>query len=285
VINPYIFREYDIRGVVGKDLTDEAVHLLARGYGTFFKHANVKSISIGGDVRLSTNHIRNILIDEISHCGIHVIDIGDTPTPVQYFSMFHLPVDAGIMITGSHNPPDYNGFKLTLNKAPVFGADIQKIKKIIDSNSFSQGQASTEKVSVTEDYIKHIAENVSIDRPLNIILDSGNGAAGSVAGPLFKALGQNAPDIYPEPDGNFPNHHPDPTVVDNIQDLIHKVKTERADFGVGYDGGKDKKTEIFESVADKLDNLKVDLKKAVENEEYERAADLRDKIKKIESES
>jgi phosphomannomutase/phosphoglucomutase len=154
--------------------------------------------------------------------------------------MFHLAVDAGIMITGSHNPPDYNGFKLTLNKAPVFGRDIQKIKEIINSNSFSHGRAAFEKVSVIEDYINHIAGNITINKPLNIILDSGNGAAGPVAGPLFKALGQNAHDIYPEPDGNFPNHHPDPTVVDNIQDLIHNVKNKDADFGVGYDGDGDR---------------------------------------------
>ena len=229
VINPYIFREYDIRGVVGKDLTDDAISLLARGYGTFFKKAGVNSISIGGDVRLSTEHIRNILIDKITKCGIHVVDIGPSPTPLQYFSMFHLDVDAGIMITGSHNPPDYNGFKLTLNKAPVFGNDIQEIKKIIDSENFSQGNAGSEKASVKDDYISYIADNINIDRSLNVILDSGNGAAGAIAGPLFKALGTNARDIFPEPDGTFPNHHPDPTVVDNIQDLIQTVRSEKID--------------------------------------------------------
>jgi len=240
MINPYIFREYDIRGVVGQDLTDEAITFLARCYGTYFKQAGVKSISIGGDVRLSTNHIRSILIEEITNCGIHVIDIGDVPTPIQYFSMYDLAVDAGVMITGSHNPPNYNGFKLTLNKAPVFGKEIQKIRAIIDSNRFSKGRATSENISVTADYIKHISENINIQKSLNIILDSGNGAAGSVAGPLFKVLGQNARDIFPEPDGNFPNHHPDPTVVDNIQDLIHTVKNEGADFGVGYDGDGDR---------------------------------------------
>ncbi len=240
MVNPYIFREYDIRGIVGQDLTDETIALLARGYGAFFKHADVSRISIGGDVRLSSNHIRNILIDEITRCGIDVIDIGEVPTPVQYFSMYNLPVDAGIMITGSHNPPDYNGFKLTLKKAPVFGEDIQRIRTIIESKSFTKGRARSEKISVTADYIKHISENINIQKPLNIILDSGNGAAGSVAGPLFKDLGQNARDIFPEPDGNFPNHHPDPTVVENIQDLIQTVKTEKADFGVGYDGDGDR---------------------------------------------
>jgi phosphomannomutase/phosphoglucomutase len=240
VINPYIFREYDIRGIFGKDLTDETVSLLARGYGTFFRQANVKSISLGGDVRLSTEPIRHILIDEITRCGIHVVDIGPVPTPVQYFSMYHLNVDAGIMITGSHNPPEYNGFKLTLNKAPVFGQDIQKIKNITDSGNFIRGSAESEKISISEDYIRYVSENIRIKKSINVILDSGNGAAGAVAGPLFKALGVAAKDLYPEADGNFPNHHPDPTVVENIGDLIKTVKNEGADFGVGYDGDGDR---------------------------------------------
>ncbi len=240
MINPYIFREYDIRGVINKDFTDSVISQLAKGFGTFFKRSGVNSISIGGDVRLSTPHIREILLEEITKCGINVIDIGPVPTPVQYFSMFHLPVDGGIMITGSHNPPDYNGFKVTLKKSPVFGEDIQIIRQMIDSGEFTRGQGSQEKVKIIDDYINHIKNSIQLKRPLNIILDSGNGAAGPVAGPLFTALGQEVVDLYPEPDGNFPNHHPDPTVVENIQDLIKNVKEKNADFGVGYDGDGDR---------------------------------------------
>jgi phosphomannomutase/phosphoglucomutase len=239
-MNPYIFREYDIRGVINKDFTDPVLSRLGKGFGTYFKRAGVQSISIGGDIRLSTPHIRDILIEEITKCGIHVFDIGPVPTPVQYFSMFTLPVEGGIMITGSHNPPDYNGFKLTLRKAPIFGKDIQKIKTIITSEKFSRGHGSTEKVNLIDEYINHIKNNIEIKRPLNIILDSGNGAAGPVAQPLFKSLGLDVIDLFPEPDGNFPNHHPDPTVPENIQTLISQVKKSKADFGVGYDGDGDR---------------------------------------------
>lgn len=240
MINPYIFREYDIRGVVGKDLTDDAIRNLGRAYGTYFKQNGATKISIGGDIRLSTPHIRNILLEEISACGLDIINIGDVPTPVQYFSMYHLPVDAGIMITGSHNPPDYNGFKLTLHKAPVFGQQIQDIKHIIEQGKFSSGRGRIEEVNVIDDYIENIQKSVKINSSLDIILDSGNGAAGLVAKPLFKALGLDVTDLHPEPDGNFPNHHPDPTVVENIQELISEVKVRGADFGVGYDGDGDR---------------------------------------------
>ena len=240
VINPYIFREYDIRGVIDKDFTEETLTLIAKGFGTYFKQAGINAISIGSDVRISSPMIRNLLVEKISNAGINVIDIGAVPTPLQYFSMYHLPVEGGIMITGSHNPPDYNGFKITLKKAPVFGEEIQKIKSIINYGNFSSGGGSVEQISVLDDYMNHIVNTVQIKRPLNVILDSGNGAAGIVAQPLFKALGVKGIDLYPEPDGMFPNHHPDPTVVENIQDLIRSVKENKADFGVGYDGDGDR---------------------------------------------
>lgn len=240
LINPYIFREYDIRGVNDKDFTEDTLSLLAKGFGTYFKQAGIKSVSIGGDIRESTPMIRGILIEEISNAGLHVIDIGAVPTPVQYFSMYHLPVEGGIMITGSHNPPDYNGFKITLNKAPVFGEQIQKVKSIIDSGIFSSGTGSVEEINVIGDYTAHIKKNIEINNPLNVVLDSGNGAAGIVAQPLFESLGITSVDLFPEPDGLFPNHHPDPTVVENIQDLIKAVKDKNADFGVGYDGDGDR---------------------------------------------
>jgi phosphomannomutase/phosphoglucomutase len=240
LLNPYIFREYDIRGVVDKDFTTSVLSLLAKGYGTYFRNAGVQSITVGGDIRLSTPSIRNLIIEEITKCGINVLDIGSVPTPVQYFSMYKLPVDAGIMITGSHNPPEYNGFKLTLRKAPVFGEEIQQIRTIIESENFSTGNGRIETVSLIDDYIGHIKNSIEIKRPLNVILDSGNGAAGLVAQRLFNEIGIDAIDLYPEPDGNFPNHHPDPTVVDNIQDLISNVKKSNAHFGIGYDGDGDR---------------------------------------------
>jgi phosphomannomutase/phosphoglucomutase len=240
LVNPYIFREYDIRGVIEKDFNNSTLSLLGKGFGTYFKQAGVRSISIGGDVRKSTPYIREILIDELTQSGINVVDIGPVPTPIQYFSMYHLPVDGGIMITGSHNPPDYNGFKITLRKSPVFGEEIQKIKSIVESENYSKGKGSVEQISLLKEYIEYIKNTIHIERPVNVILDSGNGAAGLVAQSLFETLGINSVDLYPDPDGNFPNHHPDPTVVENIQDLIKTVKEKDSDFGVGYDGDGDR---------------------------------------------
>jgi len=239
-INPHIFREYDIRGVVDKDLTDEAVTLLGKAFGTYMIRHDAKSLSIGGDVRLSTERFRKALINGLKSTGVNITDIGPIPTPVQYFSMFTLPVQAGIMITGSHNPPDYNGFKLTLNKAPVFGDEIQNLRKIIESGEFESGSGTIEKVSMDEKYIDHIIEDIHIEKPMKVVIDSGNGAGALIAHRLYKKLGVETIDLFDTPDGNFPNHHPDPTVVDNIQELIKTVKSTGADLGIGYDGDADR---------------------------------------------
>jgi len=240
IINPHIFREYDIRGVVDKDLTDEAVTLLGKAFGTYMIRHDAKSLSVGGDVRLSTERFRKALINGLKSTGVYITNIGPVPTPVQYFSMFTLPVQAGIMITGSHNPPDYNGFKLTLNKAPVFGDEIQNLRKIIESGDFESGSGIIEEVSMDEKYIDHIVENIHIEKPMKVVIDSGNGAGALIAHRLYKKLGVETIDLFDTPDGNFPNHHPDPTVVDNIQELIKTVKSTGADLGIGYDGDADR---------------------------------------------
>ena len=213
---------------------------LGKGIGTFFKRNKAYRISVGGDVRLSTDRFRKKLIKGLNEVGLEVINIGSVPTPVQYFSMYHLKVDAGIMITGSHNPPEFNGFKITMFNAPVYGPDIQVIRKIIEENDYETGQGSVSEKKVIDDYIDHIKSNISIEGPMKVVLDSGNGAAALVAHRLFKELGVDTIDLFDEPDGNFPNHHPDPTVVENIQDLIQTVKSENADLGVGYDGDGDR---------------------------------------------
>jgi phosphomannomutase / phosphoglucomutase len=224
MISPHIFREYDIRGVVDRELTDESVYLLAKGFGTYLRGKKLSKISLGGDVRLSTERFRRILIQGLNQAGIDVIDIGIVPTPVQYFSMQQLPVDGGIMITGSHNPADYNGFKLSVQNAPVFGTDIQNIRKIIDSGKFSSGRGKYEKTDLIRAYIERVKKDIRIKRKLKVVLDSGNGAAALVAHRLFKEMGVETVDLFAEPDGRFPNHHPDPTVVEYIGDLIRTVK-------------------------------------------------------------
>ncbi len=239
-MNRHIFREYDIRGVVDQDLTDEVVRLLGRGFGTYLRHNNAGRITVGGDVRLSTERFRSALISGLRASGIDVIDVGIVPTPVQYFSMFRLPVEGGVMITGSHNPPDYNGFKLSLNQAPIYGAEIQKIYQIIAGGDFTEGNGKLEKQDLIDDYIRYIKENIHIKRPLKVVLDSGNGAGALVAHRLFRELGMETIDLFDQPDGTFPNHHPDPTVTANITKLIETVRSEQADLGIGYDGDADR---------------------------------------------
>ncbi|MEJ2054961.1 MAG: hypothetical protein P8X42_13655 [Calditrichaceae bacterium] len=238
MINPYIFREYDIRGVVDKDLTDEVVESLGKGIGAYFLKNKAKNASIGGDVRLSTERFRTQLIKGLRAVGVNVVDIGPVPTPAQYFSMHHLDVDAGVQITGSHNPPEFNGFKITMNNAPVYGEMISEIKDIIMSGNLPSGEGSYQKVDVIEDFIAEIKKDISIEKPVKVVLDSGNGAASLVAHRLFREMGVETIDLFDTPDGNFPNHHPDPTVEANIQELIKTVKESDAAFGVGYDLGR-----------------------------------------------
>ncbi len=240
MLNPYIFREYDIRGVVDQDLTDEVVLSLGKGFGTYFRRNNAMKISIGGDVRLSSERFRKRIAEGIRSAGVDVVDIGPVPTPVQYFSMYHLKVDGGVQITGSHNPPEFNGFKLTLKNSPVYGEAIQEIMKIINDADFSTGNGGFETASVNDDYIEVIKNGINIERPIKVVLDSGNGAASLIAHRLFKEMNVESIDLFDTPDGNFPNHHPDPTVVENIQELIKTVRETGADLGIGYDGDGDR---------------------------------------------
>lgn len=240
MINPYIFREYDIRGVVDKDLTDEVVELLGKGIGTYFLNNGAKSASVGGDVRLSTERFRELLMHGLRSVGVDVVNVGPVPTPVQYFSMHHLDVDAGVQITGSHNPPEFNGFKVTMFNSPVYGEMIGEIKDIILRGQFSSGEGSYNKVDVMDEYVETIKKDINIEKPIKVVLDSGNGAAALVAHRLFKEMGVDSIDLFDTPDGTFPNHHPDPTVVDNIQVLIKTVRESGAALGVGYDGDGDR---------------------------------------------
>ena len=240
MINPYIFREYDIRGIVDKDLTDDVVELLGKGIGTYFLKNGAKSASIGGDVRLSTERFREKLMAGLRSVGIDAVNVGPVPTPIQYFSMHYLDVDAGVMITGSHNPPDFNGFKITMHNAPVYGDMIGEIKDIIMKGDFPKGNGTYKKEDVKDAYMDKIKSDIKIEKPIKVVLDSGNGAASLVAHKLFKDMGVDTIDLFDTPDGTFPNHHPDPTVVDNIQELIKTVRESGAALGVGYDGDGDR---------------------------------------------
>jgi phosphomannomutase/phosphoglucomutase len=243
MINPDIFRQYDIRGIWAQDLTHEVVELIGRGYSTYLLRSvnrDRAKISVGWDARLHSPAIRDSLIKGLTESGIDVIDLGMCPTPLQYYSMYSLPVDGGIMITGSHNPPEFNGFKLSVGKGTIFGNAIQDIRKIIDENDFRIGEGSLEEYPIRNDYINYVKDKFDNLSGIKVVVDAGNGTGGLVAPEIMNALGAEVIELYCSPDGNFPNHHPDPTLQESLADLVAKVKEEGAHAGIGYDGDADR---------------------------------------------
>ncbi len=249
MLNNRVFREYDIRGIVGEDLTEDFVFDLGKAFGTYLRNINplAKKVSVGRDGRLSSELFAENVIKGIISTGINVYDIGLCPTPLQYFSIYNLNLDGGIMVTGSHNPPEFNGFKVSIGKETIFGEEIQKIKAIIENKNWHESKLAGEitHFDIIKAYTDFMTERFSYlsdkkYRRLKIIVDAGNGTAGVVAPQILEDMGCDVICLYCEPDGRFPNHHPDPTVVDYIKDLIQKTKEECADFGVGYDGDADR---------------------------------------------
>lgn len=239
-MNSYIFRKYDIRGVVDEDFPDEFVELLGKGIGTYIRNKGGRKVTLSGDVRFSSPPLKKVLSKGLLSTGVDIIDIGIVPTPVNYFSMFLLPVDGAIQITGSHNPPNMNGFKLTYQKQAVYGDQIQAIRKIIESGKFTEGKGRTEKMQILEDYKKMILSKIKLHRPIKIVMDCGNATACMVAPEIFKKLGCEVTELFCTIDGSFPNHHPDPTVPKNLTQLIAEVKKGGYDFGVAFDGDADR---------------------------------------------
>lgn len=244
-----VFREYDIRGIVEEDLTENFVFLLGKAFGTYLRHVNfvAKQVSVGRDGRLSSESFTRNVIRGIISTGINVYNIGLCPTPLQYFSLYHLNLDGGIMVTGSHNPPEYNGFKVSIGKDTIFGEELQNLKKLLQSNKWYKGNHEGKIIDfdIIKAYTDFMRERFSYlsdkkYRRLKITIDAGNGTAGVVVPKILEEMGCDVICLYCEPDGRFPNHHPDPTVVEYIKDLIQKTKDERADIGVGYDGDADR---------------------------------------------
>jgi len=240
-VNTNIFREYDIRGIVGDQLTDQTVATLGSSIGTFFARNGARRIAIGYDARKSSPGFSDILTRGFNECGIDVVLIGMVPTPVLYHTVFTKDVDGGVMITGSHNPPDHNGFKICLGKATLFGSQIQEIKDIALSGAFERGEGSVESIEVLGDYCVDIVSKIEMGaRRLKVVVDAGNGMGGVTAVPVYEKLGIELIKLYTEPDSNFPNHHPDPTVTENLQDTIRAVDNNRADIGLAFDGDGDR---------------------------------------------
>lgn len=239
-MNPGIFREYDIRGIAGKDMTDEDVIIIGKAAGTYLQRYGCSGLTVGRDCRVTSDQYTKKLIEGLISTGCHVTDIGVCPTPVLYFSIHHLAKEGGVMVTASHNPKEYNGFKLCKGLESIHGKEIQEILKIIEAGKFKKGQGTVDHADVIPSYTSFVQTNVSVPVPLKVGVDAGNGTAGVVAVPILKGLNCEVHDIYCDMDGTFPNHEADPTVAENLADLIRMVKEKQLDLGIGYDGDGDR---------------------------------------------
>lgn len=240
-INESIFREYDIRGIVKDDLQDDVVERISSACAAIYVRENKKTIVIGMDGRPSSEHIKNIVSKTLSKYGLNIIDIGLVPTPVLYYEVFKMNFGGGIIITASHNPSEYNGFKILVGKNALFGDQIKEICEIAKSNNFpTEKPGNIKKKDVTNDYIDYIINDIKLNKKLKVVVDCGNGTGGITAIPIYKKLGAHVIELYSEVDGTFPNHHPDPTKIENLKDLISKVKETNADLGIGLDGDADR---------------------------------------------
>lgn len=240
-MNEHIFREYDIRGVVGTDLTDDTVYDLARAIGTFFRRNGAARASLGRDARESSPRFRDLMIQGLTETGCDVLDVGMVPTPALYYTLFSEDVDCGVMITGSHNPADNNGFKVCLGKSTIFGEQIREIKCIALSGEFSTGEGKKSERDIAHAYQEHIRSSMRVGpRKLKVVVDAGNGMGGPIGAALYRELGCELIELFCEPDSSFPHHHPDPTVVENLQFAINAVREHQADLAIAFDGDADR---------------------------------------------
>ena len=235
-----IFRTYDIRGIVGRTLTPAIVRDIGRALGSLARERGAATFAIGRDGRLSGPELSGALADGLNAAGADVIDIGMAPTPVAYFAAHHLGCGSCVAVTGSHNPPDYNGIKMVVGGNTLYGDDIQELRKIIERNQFASGEGKRSVASVLDAYVERITSDVKLARKMRIAIDCGNGVAGMLAPKLYRALGCEVEELYCDVDGRFPNHHPDPSVPKNLAELIQKVKSGRSELGIAFDGDGDR---------------------------------------------
>jgi len=239
-LNQYIFREYDIRGKVSDDFPPELVEALGKGFGTYIKRSGGQEIALSGDVRLTTPDLMEQFKTGVLSTGVDVIKIGILPTPANYYSMFSIGVAGAVQITGSHNPPEFNGFKLSRDKKAVFGEAIQEIRVIIEKEDYETGEGTEASYDILTKYKRMIASKIDIKKRMKVVMDCGN-AAGAICAPeIFKNLNVDLTELYCDVDGTFPNHHPDPTVKENLADLIDLVKKGSYDIGLAFDGDADR---------------------------------------------
>ena len=237
-----IFRQYDIRGIIDRDLTTEVARFVGRAYAGYLAERGMQGeVAVGRDNRPSGEMLRDALVGGLRECGVDVVDIGIVPTPLLYWSLHHLGVVGGIQITGSHNPPEYNGFKMSIGTDSLHGDGIQQLYAIGTAGKVPAGKGQVRSDDITERYIADVARRIGrIPRAMRVVVDCGNGAGSVVAERLFERLGVHATYLFCESDGTFPNHHPDPTVPENLTDLIAAVAEHHADIGVAFDGDADR---------------------------------------------
>ena len=241
-MNAAIFREYDIRGLAEKDFDRDFALTLGKVHGTIIRNKGGKRVTVGRDCRATSDPYAQAVIAGLASAGLHVYDIGVCPTPLLYFSLFHLDADGGIEVTASHNPSEYNGFKLCVGKDTLYGEQIQDVRAKMERNEFQKkAGGKVERYEIIAPYHKHLLQDVpKLTRPLRVVVDAGSGVGGPIAPPIFRQLGCTVWEIACTPDGRFPIHHPDPTVPENLEMLIEKVRHEKADVGIAYDGDADR---------------------------------------------
>ncbi len=239
-MNPAILREYDIRGVADRDLTDAVAFDVGRAVASRLRRQGARRLCIGRDVRHSSPRLHARVADGIVAAGVDLIDVGQVPTPVLYYSIEALAADGGVMVTGSHNPIEYNGFKLCRGTTPIWGEEIRAIGRQMESGDFLSGQGSRETHGVLQEYRSMVCSRLRAGRRLRIVVDAGNGTGGMIGPDILRDLGHEVISLYCDPDGDFPHHLPDPTVPEYMRDLQAQVLAESADLGVGYDGDADR---------------------------------------------
>lgn len=235
-----IFKAYDIRGIVGKTLTPEIVELIGHALGSEAKKRGQTEICIGYDGRLSGPELAHALSSGIRKAGINVVNLGMVATPMVYFAAYHLNTHCGVMVTGSHNPPDYNGLKMVLDGETLSNESIQSLRQRIEQKNFTYGDGVERNYAITEDYISTIQADIKLTRPMQIAVDCGNGVAGAFAKNLYNSIGCRVDELFCEVDGHFPNHHPDPSIPENLVDLANLLQTSSAEIGLAFDGDGDR---------------------------------------------
>ena len=238
-IAPEIFKAYDIRGIVETALTPAAVELIGRAFGTEALAKGTPRVAVGRDGRLSGPMLIEALAKGLRAAGCDVVDVGMVTTPMLYFAAYHLGTRSGIMVTGSHNPPEYNGLKMVLADEAIAGEAIQDLRKRIDRADFATGSGGLSTADVREAYLERVVGDIKLDRPIDLIVDSGNGVAGGIAPELYRRLGCRVTEMFCEVDGNFPNHHPDPSQPENLEDLIEALRS-GGELGFAFDGDGDR---------------------------------------------